>query len=498
VLTLPANDRFIVYLGLKKPETETSPIPLRIASTIDNIRAWQKQREGCEELPDQTDGTDASSDDGTTNSQTDEAKAETEPDYEEQIHDLMRRLVEAISGYRPLIGLGMAIMPIYRHQHIKEEIYHRAGADFPVIKDDGNYMTVGVTEQSFPIFREFYTRIKQIDRAEAALPGAVLLSLVATFDSYVADMLRLAFRARPERFMNSDQKISIRDVLSMQSFDDAITKIIEDEVEGIMRGSHEDQISYIEKNFNLDIKDKYERWGQFVEIFERRNLAAHGELRVNSQYMYKCKKNGYETKNIEIGTKLPLTREYLTKTSSCLLEFGILLMFVIWRKQYQDSHNRAFKSINEIGYELIKQKYYGAASRILEFAAFRQKAHADESVMRMIIVNLANAYKNKKDEDNMKKVIESVDWSAAADPYRISIAALEEDVDRVIELMPRVSESSMVGKAGLREWAVFDWVRTDVRFVEKFRDIFGEDLGVQDEREETVQQVSESEPSIFQ
>ena len=68
-----------------------------------------------------------------------------------------------------------------------------------------------------------------------AMPGAIFLSLVATFDLATADLPRLLLRLRPEKYNSSSKTIMIKDLLSMNSFDDAIEKVIEDEVEAVMR-----------------------------------------------------------------------------------------------------------------------------------------------------------------------------------------------------------------------------------------------------------------------
>ena len=55
-----------------------------------------------------------------------------------------------------------------------------------------------------------------------------------------------------------------------------------------MRGSHDEQIEYIEKNLHIDIRNHYEEWGEFIEIFERRNIISHGNYIINSHYVRNC------------------------------------------------------------------------------------------------------------------------------------------------------------------------------------------------------------------
>jgi hypothetical protein len=93
-----------------------------------------------------------------------------------------------------------------------------------------------------------------------------------------------------------------------------------------------------------------------------------------------------------------------------------------------------------------------------------------------MIINLANCYKKLGLESDCKKVISSMDWTAAKDEFQVCIASLRKDVARVVQLMPVVAMANSVRARDFREWPVLDWVRDDPEIVEAFERIYGEPL----------------------
>ncbi|MXY51052.1 MAG: hypothetical protein F4Y86_00770 [Gammaproteobacteria bacterium] len=411
-----------------------------------------------------------------------EDDAKPTPDPSTELSELMARFQETMSGYVPLRRLVLAIMPTMRSAFIHGEVYRSAIKHLEKVATDGEFETYAVTKDQFPVIQRQIRRLREFDRGIAVLPGAVLLSLVATFDSFVADTLRIMLRSKPERLFASSKTIAVKDVLSMRSFDEVIDRVTEDEVEEIMRGSHTEQVKYIEDKLNVDIRKNYDEWGDFVEIFERRNLIAHGNQTANARYIRNCKKHGFDV-GAEEGTRLELGPQYLMGSSDRLLEFGLSLMFVLWLKHFRDDREAAYESLNGRTYELIRDGQHHVAARLLDLALFKQSPSASERIMKMMTVNLANAYKKSGELEKAYDVISEVDWSAATDDFQICIAAIRDDVERVVELIPKVAREELVDKADFREWPVFDWVRDDRLVRERFESVFGEPINAPSEED---------------
>lgn len=179
---------------------------------------------------------------------------------------------------------------------------------------------------------------------------------------------------------------------------------------------------------------------------------------------------------IKIGTPLSLSTKYLNNSVSILTEFGMLLVFTLWRKHVNDSDEEAFAHLNDCCYSLITRKRYTAAKNVLNFCLFKQSRACSENVYRMMAINLANACKNLKEDAECEKVLAKFDWSATKDDFQLCIAALRMDVERVVTLMPSVAASNAITSGAFREWAVLDWIRDDPRVQEAFGRVYGEPM----------------------
>ena len=244
-----------------------------------------------------------------------------------------------------------------------------------------------------------------------------------------------------------------------------------------MRGNHTDQVKFVEENLSVKIIEHYERWPNFVELFERRNLVAHGSLIVNDAYLERCQEARYKlNKDIVVGSTLTLTNRYLSRAISILMEFGMLLIFTLWRKHVPNSDQEAFSCLNDCCYTLISKKRYIAARNVLNFCIFKQKRACSENVHRMMIINLANAYKKLKDEAECEKVLSNFDWSATKIEFQLCIGSLRGDVERVVSLMPIAAASNAITGNAFRDWPVLDWVRDDPTIQEAFNRVYGEPM----------------------
>lgn len=307
------------------------------------------------------------------------------------------------------------------------------------------------------------------------LPGALLLSLVAGFDSAFADFVRVLLTSKPERYSGSDRQYSISEILKLNSLEQLIAKAVDDEIHQLINKSHSDQISFFEKSFDISIQKHYQRWGEFIEIFERRNLAAHGNLKVNERYLENCKRAKLSVEH-SIGESLTVNEAYLNDSIDILIEFGVLLALAAWQKQYPNSASESFGAVVEVSYSLIKQNHPVAASRILDYGLRVRSKGADDLNIKMMIINLAIAYKMNGETEKFSNALKETDWSAAAPNFRLCLAAIKEDIDAACDLLEAAKLSDNITTAEIREWPAFHWIRKNDKFKEMCEKVFGEPL----------------------
>jgi hypothetical protein len=370
---------------------------------------------------------------------------------------ILTQFVRSMKSFYDLVGINQSIRAIFPTVFIETEINSLRKSSFHEFDKIGNYYIYGIPDDKISNINSKVRRLDHLEDGIASLPASILMGLVSRFDANISALVRFLLTSRKERLSKNDRTISVKDVLSANSFDDLISDLVDDEIYTLMRGSHEDQIKYIEDNFDIKIRDGFQNWAQFMEIFERRNLAAHGENVVNSRYVRLCKQHGVDDGNaLKLGQKVLLSDQYLRKSTDTLLEFGVLLIWWLWLKNLPNDAENAYTSINETTYDLIVEKRYRLSSKILHSALSRKTDGAPETIKRMMAINLANCYKKLDDSKKFETSLALFDWTAASDAYRVSVASLRVDVEQVCLLMPRVMDEDIVGKNGFRTWPVFD------------------------------------------
>jgi hypothetical protein len=264
--------------------------------------------------------------------------------------------------------------------------------------------------------------------------------------------------------------------LHVKTIDELVSKIIQDELYTFLRGSRNEQVAYIKDRFSCDVKNGWKPWSDFIEVFERRNLFAHGEKSYTERYARICKENGSSSKAGKIGEPISLDREYLVHASDTLDEFLILLIFSLWRKLSKSTTAQACAALNQCAYSAIASDRFLLANRVLSHCLDLENIKCDDKIYRMMIVNRANSLKLMGKQKEAKDQISKIDWSAASDDFKISVAAVRGDNDTVIALMDRVKSDDLVGKDGFRSWPVFREQRKLPEFRERFEAVFGEPL----------------------
>ena len=94
-----------------------------------------------------------------------------------------------------------------------------------------------------------------------------------------------------------------------------------------------------------------------------------------------------------------------------------------------------------------------------------------------MVLNLAQAYKWKGDDAKCQSILFAEDTSAWSSELKCPKYALEGNINKVCEMMMSSGKNSeILTSDAYRTWPIFSGVRSDERFKETFKDIFGEDL----------------------
>jgi len=358
----------------------------------------------------------------------------------------------------------------------KSEFLDDLMASNTTVKTGADYTIASIKRSQLPKMHEMMSRVVRTQEGLAAIPTALLLSLVATFDTQMADIVRVMLGIKSDRLRAGQRTVPLSEIMAATSLQDLIDKAISDEVYQFSRGSHDDQISYIEQAFSIKIKEKWKRWPDLIEIFERRNLVAHGERSFTRRYAEICTKAGHKKSEELVGTPVLITFQYLRQASNILTEFGILTAFSLWRKHVPNDEAEAMLSLNEIAFSLIDSGRYAVAARIAEYALSLENTKSSATTRLMFIVNLASAQKHMKQIEAFERTLKKEDWTATSDDFQLCVAALHEDHDEIERILPIVKASERIPAESIKSWPVFSFIRKSERFQAAYKLHFGEDL----------------------
>jgi hypothetical protein len=329
---------------------------------------------------------------------------------------------------------------------------------------------------------QFERKFKAVNSATLAvrnIPQIFLCSLVHKYDAYLGRLLRVAFSVKPEILSASEKALTYTDLAGFTSLSAARESLVEREVESVIRDSHIGHFSWMEKRFNLPLRKDLNVWPQFVEVTERRNLFVHCDGIVSSQYLNVCKTQGVKIdSDIKVGDQLNVDRTYFSKAFDCMLEIGIKLGHVLWRKLQPDDIKAADVALQETGFELLVEERYELAKKILRFATDTLKTISSDQIRRMNLINLCSAYKFSGDEKTCGSLLDSEDWSACDPSFQLAVAVHKDNFTEAGALMESIGEDGKMSRENYSTWPLFKIFRESKEFLASYRKLFGEEFVV--------------------
>jgi hypothetical protein len=363
----------------------------------------------------------------------------------------------------------------------------------------------GVTNRQVQIPIEHYTKWKKLKHrrdqsvlAVTLVPRSILVSLHSQFDAFVGNILRIVFSIKTELLNPSKREITFADLIQLGSIEEARNSIVNKEIECLLRKSRKEQFEWMEERFGTSFT-KFDSWPTFIETSQRRNLYVHTDGIVSGQYLVECgKSNCRIDPNVKEGDVLNVTPHYFKEASFCILEVGVKLGHVLWRRYAPDQLEQSNKSLNWLCYELIERGDLDIAIILLKFAVDLPGRSSEASKLTFVI-NLAQAYKWHGKVDECEKVLNSRDWSAVGDNFKLAEAVLRDDWERAIQTMYRIGCEGDIEKIEYRDWPLFQQLRTRDDFLKAYADIFKEPfpISVESEEEQSVKQVTHNEVGIL-
>lgn len=312
------------------------------------------------------------------------------------------------------------------------------------------------------LFLEFMGRMYR-PRRQPIFHNAILISVVAVFESHLAKLAYQYYRAAPEALhkvpKEAVKEFSLRELQAMGSIEDAIEVAIEQRVTALMFGSLADWKRFFSERMNIDLASLSSDWDAIHEVFERRHCIVHSEARASRRYIR-------NHPNVELKDTLNADGDYVREAIESLELLGMLLHMAVWSKFALDDQE-VIDAVESRGFSSLKEARWGFSLRLYESW---QTLPLSEAEQRMAKVNLWIARKNLNGIESIRNEVLSWDVSGSDELYEFAKLCLLEDLDGAFAALPTMVERDKVGGRELATWPLLAPLRGDPR-VQTYADV---------------------------
>lgn len=329
--------------------------------------------------------------------------------------------------------------------------------------------TIGIPNNKIDEFEKIKKRLDLYENALNLLPKSIFVGMISAYDAFLSKLVKTFFELKPELINALNRNFSLSEIREYKNIDEISNLAIEKEIEDNMRGSHEQQIEWIEKRFNIaDLKKKLEpEFKSFIEITERRNLFVHCDGVISDQYVKTCDKHGINRK-FQKKDSLKVDRKYLKESHNVTYIIGVKISQLLWRNLFKNDLERADNSLIEITFELLKAEEYQLAIILLSFA--KDLKHYSNVERIVFLLNLAIAYKWNGNNEDCLSIINSEDWSAIDSKYKLAVFVLRDEFEAAKELM--IDIGNKFAEEDYKTWPLFKEFRKSKIFQDAFLGIY--------------------------
>ncbi|HTJ11261.1 MAG TPA: hypothetical protein VL547_04530 [Dinghuibacter sp.] len=384
--------------------------------------------------------------------------------------NVCKKFLRQIEGIRDTLPLVMLLISVNSTRASKDllKFLKSKGVEGEKVK---------LENEDIHIFRSLEKNATTASTARDIIPVSLFVSMISQFDSFLGNLIRTIFSIRPEILNSSEKNLTFSKLLQINSIEEAKEFIVEKEVEAIIRESHTSHFEWLESKLGIPLRKDLPIWATFIEITERRNLFVHCDGHVSSQYLTICRNNKVVfEKEIALNDKLSVTAEYFEKSFRCLFEISVKLTQVIWRKLLSDDLENADQGLNTVCFDLLRNEEYDLADILLDFATRIIPRHHNAESKTIFVVNKAIAMKFGNIKGGCNHYLESMDWSAFNDKFRLAKEVLLENYEESVKIMKKIGAEGEIKKSDYKAWPLFTQFRETDLFQNAYREIFGEEF----------------------
>ena len=341
---------------------------------------------------------------------------------------------------------------------------------------------------------DFVSNIRRLGRGHFLYRNSSLISLVSRFDEFIGDLIRGIHKLHPDRLKKSEKTLNYEEITALTNLEQAVDRLIDKEVDKVLRDSHAAQIKYLELQLSVQIREILPVWSEFIELTERRNLLVHCGGEVSSQYLRNCKQNGCPAPaSLTEGNILHVESAYLRRCHSVLIEVSTKLAQTILRNLFPRDLRRVDSAINTYGIDLLTQGRSDLALMVFDYlCGLPTKLTSEEGYRKIFQINKAISLKFSGKNSPCQQLLNSVDWSSCGPDFTLAVAVLRDDFDKAEKIMAGMNGEDPIEEADFKTWPLFREFRRTEHFRRAFKTVYAREFEPKTEAKKAVDALHEN------
>jgi len=289
------------------------------------------------------------------------------------------------------------------------------------------------------------------------------INLLSSAEWFYSQLLHFFYDQNPNSAGVKKKTLTLEELKSFGNIEDAEKYLIDSKIEGLLRSSFSDWMETLKIELKLSLGYLNDFNDELVEIYQRRNLLVHNGGVINSIYLSKVDNNLLQSN--EIGTKLSVDEEYLDNAINKIHVLFSLIACELWKKQQPDDEERS-NFLMDLNFGYLKRSEWSIAK--LPNIFLKNDAKQPTIPRTYAQLNCWLCDKRLKNEKELKKELDKVDYSDKTIVIQLALASLKDEEELFFKLLPKAIDSDELSALSFFDFPIFEEMRKGQTY-EKFK-----------------------------
>ncbi|MES2286722.1 MAG: hypothetical protein V4547_13620 [Bacteroidota bacterium] len=280
------------------------------------------------------------------------------------------------------------------------------------------------------------------------------IALISSAEWFFSEILHYYYDKFPESAGVQKKSLTLAELKSFGSVDDAEKYLIDTKIEDILRGSFDSWLSILKSELGLKLGYVDPIEDELVEIYQRRNTLVHNGGKVNSIYLSKVKEA--QRKKIKLNDIINIDKAYLDGAIRKLQKTFILIASELWKKLDKDDKKRG-DVLTDIIYENVQKSRWDICEGLCYFVINDSKLEPIDKLVAQI--NYWLCKKRTNQFESIKEEVNKANFSDKKEIFQLALYALKDDRKSFFQTLPIALDSKQLNIERLEEFPIFEELR---------------------------------------